>query len=143
MNISDAGLRLIKDFESLRLKAYRCSAGVPTIGYGHTKGVRMGDTCTEAQADAWLHEDVAWATRAVAESVKVPITQAMFDALTSFVFNVGASGFRKSTLLRLLNESKYSLAAGQFPRWNKSKGRVVAGLTKRRAAERALFEGNA
>lgn len=143
MTLSPAGLALIKQFEGLELKAYRCSAGVPSIGYGHTKGVRMGDTCTQAQAETWLAQDVEWADRAVTDSVMVPITQGMHDALTSFVYNVGAGAFRKSTLLRLLNESKYGLAAAQLPRWNRAKGRAVDGLTKRRAAERAMFEGKA
>lgn len=143
MNISDAGLDLIKDAEELRLRAYLCPAGVWTIGWGHTRGVKPGDTCTEAEAKQMLRDDIAPVERAVAESVKVPITQGMYDALCSLVFNIGTGAFRKSTLLRLLNESKYQLAAAEFPRWKKSKGKTLSGLVIRRAKERALFEGKA
>lgn len=143
MTISDAGLALIKAAEGLRLSAYLCPARVWTIGYGTTKGVKPGDTITEAQAEDMLRADVAKFERAVTDAVRVPITQGQFDALVSLAYNIGAAALRKSTLLRLLNESKYSLAAAQFDRWNRAGGRVLAGLTKRRAAERALFEGKA
>jgi lysozyme len=143
MKLSDAGLALIKDHEGLSLKAYRCPAGILTIGFGSTSHVSPGQVITEAEADMRLRADVAFAERAVSEAVQVPITQSQADALISFVFNVGSGAFKKSTLLRLLNQSRYAEAAAQFPRWNKARGRVLAGLTKRRAAERAMFEGKA
>ena len=143
MQISPAGLALIKRFEGLRTEAYRCPAGVWTIGYGSTRGVREGMKITEAQAEALLLRDVERFERDVVGMVEVPITQGMFDALVSFAFNLGAEAMRRSTLLRLLNQSRYADAAQQFARWNKAGGRVLDGLTKRRAAERALFEGTA
>jgi lysozyme len=141
MNLSDDGLALIKRFEGLSLKAYLCPARVWTIGYGTTRGVRPGQVISEAEAETMLRADVARFAQGVAERLQVPVTQGQFDALVSFAYNVGLAAFGKSTLLRLLNDSKYSLAAEQFPRWNKAGGKVLSGLTKRRAAERAMFEG--
>jgi lysozyme len=143
MNLSDAGLDLIKRFEGLSLKAYLCPARVWTIGYGTTRGVRPGQVISEAEAEAMLRADVARFAQGVSERIQVPVTQGMFDALVSFAYNVGLAAFGKSTLLRLLNESRYDLAAQQFARWNKAGGRVLPGLTKRRAAERDHFEGKA
>lgn len=140
MQISKAGLDLIKQFEGLYLKAYRCPAGVPTIGYGHTAGVAMGQTITQQQADDYLRRDVRQFERAVARLVTVPLTQGQFDALVSFAFNLGDGALAQSTLLRLLNAGDYAGAAAQFDRWNKAGGRVLPGLVRRRAAERALFE---
>ena len=140
MNIGDRGLALIKSFEGLRLEAYLDSVGVPTIGYGHTKDVQMGDTCTEEQADEWLREDCADAEECVNSAVSVPLTQNEFDALVSFVFNLGCGALRRSTLLRLLLDSDYDGAAAQFHRFNKAGGQPLAGLTRRRAAEAKLFE---
>lgn len=140
MQISKAGLDLIKQFEGLYLKAYRCPAGVPTIGYGHTAGVAMGQTITQQQADDYLRRDVRQFERAVERLVKVPLTQGQFDALVSFAFNLGEGALAQSTLLRLLNAGDYAGAAAQFDRWNKAGGRVLPGLVRRRAAERALFE---
>ena len=140
MQISRAGLDLIKQFEGLYLKAYRCPAGVPTIGYGHTAGVAMGQTITQQQADDYLRRDVRQFERAVSRLVRVPLTQGQFDALVSFAFNLGEGALAQSTLLRLLNAGDYSGAAAQFDRWNKAGGRVLPGLVRRRAAERALFE---
>jgi GH24 family phage-related lysozyme (muramidase) len=141
MNIATAGLELIKAFESCRLKAYMPTPDdVPTIGWGHTKGVQMGDTCTQEEADAWLLEDVAGFEDAVRSSVRVPITQNQFDALVSLAYNIGAGAFRSSTLLRKLNAGDHEGAARELPRWDKQAGKPLAGLTRRRAAERALFE---
>ena len=142
MQISKAGLDLIKQFEGLYLKAYRCPAGVPTIGYGHTAGVAMGQTITQQQADDYLRRDVRQFERAVARLVTVPLTQGQFDALVSFAFNLGDGALAQSTLLRLLNAGDYAGAAAQFDRWNKAGGRVLPGLVRRRAAERALFEAH-
>lgn len=142
MKTSDAGRSLIKGHEGIRLEAYPDpgTGGDPwTIGYGHTKGVRQGDTCDEAQADAWLIDDLADAEECVSTAVEVDLSQQQFDALVSFVFNVGCSAFRNSTLLRLLNQSNYDGAAQQFGRWNKAAGNVLAGLTRRRHDEANLF----
>lgn len=133
-------LDIIKRHEGLRLEAYMPTPNdVPTIGYGHTKGVKMGMRITNAQAEEYLKQDIAWAQDAVNSLVKVRLTQNQFDALVSFVFNVGASAFTKSTLLRMLNGGDYQGAADQFLRWDKQGGKVLRGLTKRRAEERALF----
>ena len=146
MSLSYEGLELIKASEGLRVNAYRCPAGVWTIGYGHTKGVRSGDKIEEADADLFLIKDVGWAERCVIDLVRVPLEQWQFDALSSFVFNLGRRSLKKSTLLRLLNKGDYDGAAKQFPRWNKhreGKRLVVSrGLTIRRNDEMMLFMGH-
>lgn len=144
MQTSDRGLEFIKHHEGLETKAYPdpgSADGHPwTIGVGHTKGVKRGDTCTVEQAMEWLRDDVVGAEAAVLRLVTVALTQDEFDALVSFVFNVGAGAFEGSTLLRRLNAGDYDGAAAQFKRWNKNDGRVMAGLTTRREAEAKLFE---
>lgn len=139
-HINAAGLALIEAAEGLRLTAYRDSAGVPTIGYGHTHHVRMGQTCTTEQARSWLRDDVAAAEHAVARMVRRALTHNQFAALVSFVYNVGAVAFGTSTLLRLLNAGApdHEVAA-QLARWIHAGGQPVRGLINRRAAERALF----
>ena len=140
--VSDKGIELIKRFEGCRLKAYpdpATGAEPWTIGWGHTKGVKQGDTCTQEQADAWLREEATEYSIQVLKLVKGRVTQNQLDALTSFAYNVGIGALAKSTLLRLLNEGKTQEAAEQFSRWNKAAGKVMAGLSKRREAERRLF----
>lgn len=133
-------VNIIKKHEGLRLEAYLPTPNdVWTIGYGHTHTTKQGMKITEAQAEKLLYRDLAWAEDTVNDLVKVPLTQNQFDALVSFVFNVGAGAFSKSTLLRFLNTGDYTNAAAQFLRWNKQKGRVLNGLTKRRDDERRLF----
>jgi lysozyme len=143
MKLSDAGLDLIKRFEGLRLKSYKCSAGVWTIGYGSTRiwgrPVEPDDAITDAQADDFLRQDVAKFESAVNSVVRVPLTQNQFDALVSFTYNLGEGNLKRSTLVRLLNDGNYHSAADEFLRWNMAAGVVVPGLTRRRAAERALF----
>lgn len=140
MRISERGLSLIKSFEGLRLVAYRDGGGVPTIGYGHTAGVRMGQTITDAQAETFLRADVAATVCAVSGMVKAPVSQDQFDALVSFAFNLGANALMRSTLLRKLNAGDYDGAADEFLRWDHDNGQQVAGLTLRRTAERQLFK---
>lgn len=139
MKISAAGLELLKGHEGLRLKAYPDTGRVATIGYGHTHGVRLGDTCTKEQAATWLGQDAHLAEVAVNGLVRVPLTQNQFDALVSFVFNVGGNAFATSTMLRLLNSGDYAGAAKQFDRWVYDNGKVINGLVLRRADERDLF----
>lgn len=141
---SDAGLALIKAAEGLETAAYpdpgnRVTGEPWTIGYGHTRGVRRGDTCSEEQATVWLREDLHAAEGAVRHLVDVPLSQGQFDALASFVFNVGPSAFGTSTLLRLLNGGDAAGAAEQFKRWNRGADGPLPGLVIRRAAERTLF----
>ena len=144
MKLSDAGLALIQSFEGLRLTAYPDpgTGGEPyPIGYGHTGGVKPGQTCTPAQARAWFAQDTQAAVCGVAGAIKVPVTQNQFDACVSLAYNVGLGDFRASTLLKLLNQSRYTEAADQFPRWNRAAGKVMQGLINRRAKERAYFLG--
>lgn len=135
----ERGLDIIKVSEGLRLNAYLDTGGVPTIGYGHTRGVTLGMTCTEAQADKWLVEDVVSAENDVKRLVKVDLVQGQFDALVSFVFNLGGPQFAGSTLLRLLNAGDYIGAAGEFGRWIYDNGKKLNGLVIRRERERQLF----
>lgn len=140
--INDAGLKLIKDAEGLRLAAYPDpgTGGDPwTIGYGHTgPEVKKGMVISSGQADAYLKADVARFEQAVAQLCPVT-TDNQFSALVSFAFNLGPENLRTSTLRRLHNEGDYAGAQAQFGRWNKAAGRVLPGLTKRRAAEAALY----
>lgn len=144
LTISENGLSMIASFESFEPKAYYCPAGVLTIGYGHTgtnakgESLQEGDTVTREQAKRLLYEDVLWAEDAVNEQ-RLHLTQNQFDALVSFVFNVGATAFAHSTLLKKLKSCDYEDAADEFLRWNKAGGKVLRGLTARREAERDLF----
>jgi len=140
MKISQEGVNLIKHFEGCRLEAYKCPAGVWTIGYGHTKGVKEGDAIEQEAAEAFLIEDLEEFEQAVARLVKVPITQQQFDALVSFTFNLGAGNLAASTLLRKLNNYQYIEVPEQMMRWVKAGGQVLDGLVRRRAAEAALFQ---
>ena len=135
------GLLLIKSFEGLRLRAYRDAVGIWTIGYGTTRGVKPGMTISKDRAVTFLQEDLARFEKSINDAVKVPINDNQFSALASFTYNVGPGAFRASTLLRLLNRGNIQGAADQFPRWNKAGGRALAGLTRRRNAERLLFLG--
>lgn len=136
---SAVNLDLIKEFEGCYLTAYLCPANVWTIGYGHTKTAKKGMVITQEEADRLLEQDVAWVKAAVIGAVKVPLTANQTSALYSFVFNVGAGAFRSSTLLRKLNAGDYAGAQMQFRRWNKAGGKVLRGLSRRRAAEAKLF----
>lgn len=151
---SAACVNLVKKFEGLHkvgkdgmVRAYRCPAGKWTIGYGHTKGVRSGMTITPEEAEKLLYDDLEDHANAVRRRVKVDLTQAQFDALTSFVFNLGEGNFRKSTLLKKLNRGDYDGAALEFGKWNKAREngvlKVFPGLTRRRTAEAALFSMDA
>lgn len=137
--INDNALELIKRFEGLRLTAYKCPAGVYTIGYGHTNGVQRGQRCTELQAELWLMDDLREAEQAVDYLTRVPLKDNQRGALVLFVFNVGGGNFAASTLLKKLNAGDYDGAASEFIHWNKGGGKVLPGLTKRRQAEAALF----
>jgi lysozyme len=139
MNTSQAGIDAIKDYEGVRLKAYDDGVGVWTIGVGHTKGVHRGDVVTMDQVDEFLRADLEDAEDAVNNNVKVPLTQGQFDSLVSWTFNLGGGALRSSTMLKLLNQKKYQEAADQMLLWSKAGGRVLPGLVKRRAAERAMF----
>lgn len=140
LQYSKTGLALTERFEGCRLEAYRDVGGVLTIGFGHTgPDVHEGMTCTQQQAQAWLVLDTQKAAQAVNDLVQIQLTQAEFDACTDFVYNVGAGAFARSTMLRLLNAGDIASAAGQFALWDHAGGREVAGLLRRRLAEKAEF----
>ena len=140
MHISEKGLDLIKKYEGLKLTAYLCPANVWTIGYGSTgKHVKQGMTITEEEADQLLKDDVSRFEDCINDGIDVELTQEEFDALVCFAFNVGCGAFMGSTLRKLINEGKKTAAAQQFLRWDKAGGKVLAGLARRRADERALF----
>ena len=143
MRPSPAAYALIKEFEGLRLHAYQDSAGVWTIGWGHTGDVRRGQSITVHQAEALLALDIGIAAAAVNRHVEAPLSQNMFDALVSFTFNFGEKRLAQSTLLKKLNLRDYHAAAAEFPKWVKATVRgkkiTLPGLVRRRAAERAMF----
>lgn len=142
MKISEKGLNLIKSFEGLELKAYKDSVGVLTIGWGNTGShVKPGMIISKEQAENLLKQDVSRFERGVSELVKVQLTQNQFDSLVSFSFNLGLANLKSSTLLKKLNASDYSGAANEFLRWNRAGGVVLKGLTRRRQAEKDMFEG--
>lgn len=143
--LNKASIDLVKDFEGLRLAPYLDSVKVPTIGYGTTfyeggKKVTLADpTITEARAEQLLSTHMDAFAASVEKLVKVPLTDNQFGALCSFAYNLGAGALGKSTLLKKLNAKDYAGAAGEFEKWNKAGGAVLAGLTRRRQAEKALF----
>lgn len=143
MKTSARGLQDIRTEEGLRLKAYRDGGGVPTIGYGHTNDatypVKMGQTCTKAEAEVFLRHDVAEAERMIDHVVKVPLNGNQYGALVSLAFNIGNGAFAKSTLVKKLNAKDYDGAARQFDRWVNDNGKRVPGLVARRDREQALF----
>lgn len=143
--VNQEGLELVKRFEGLRTQAYRCPAGVWTIGYGHTKGVRPDMKITAEQADELLRQDLAESGEQVERLVRVKLTDSQFSALASFVFNVGAGNLQNSTLLRRLNAGDYDAVPSELAKWVKAtdprtgKKVTLAGLVKRRAAEGELW----
>ena len=141
MNISEEGLSLIKKFEGLELEAYKCAAGVWTLGYGHTAGVQEGDVWSEEQANEQLKIDMHIYADYINDQVTCPLSQNQFDALVSWVFNLGPTNLRNSTLLKRLNAGDYADVPNQIKRWNKAGGKVLEGLIRRSEAEALLFEG--
>ena len=141
MHISEEGLSLIKKFEGCELEAYKCSAGVWTIGYGRTKNVNEGDTCTQEQADKWLEEELPVYGAYVSDAVLVPLDQNEFDALVAWTYNLGPTNLKNSTMLTVLNQARYEEVPREIKRWNKAGGEVLQGLVRRREAEALLFEG--
>ena len=141
MKTSAEGTALIKKFEGCELKAYQCSAGVWTIGYGHTKDVEEGDTISKDQAEEMLVEELHEYENYVNEYVNVALSQNQFDALVSWVYNLGPANLKASTMLKVLNDGKYEDVPYQMKRWNKAGGKVLDGLVRRREAEALLYQG--
>lgn len=140
MKINKEGLSIIKQCEGCRLKAYLCPSLIPTIGYGHTTGVKLGDIITQADADRYLLQDIKRFEQVVSALVKVPINENQFSALVSFAFNVGVSNLKSSTLLKKLNLRDYKGCSSEFDRWvYGSNKKPLEGLKKRRKLERELF----
>ena len=146
MNLGEQGKALIQSYERCELSAYLPTPhDVPTLGWGHTRGVAIGDICTQEQADAWFAEDVAWAEECVNRAVRLLLSQQEFDALVSLCFNIGCPNFSGSTLVKLLNETPadFDGASAEFLKWDKQHGQVLAGLENRRKAEQELFNQTA
>lgn len=153
-HVSEAGLRHLMRSEGFRNKAYKDVAGYPTIGVGHLltsqekrtgtivingKAVSYKNGLTDEQVKDLLAQDVKKYEKVVSDSVKVPLTQGQFDALVSFSYNVGPNAFKKSNLLRVLNQGKYNQVPNEMRKWVKAGGRTVKGLKNRREAEIALW----
>lgn len=139
MTPSPKALALVMEFEGCRLVAYQDGGGTWTLGYGHTEGVTPNQTCTEEQAEAWLQDDLAQAGKYVNVYIDVMLTQNEFDALTDFVFDLGAGSLERSELRKLLNNGQAILAAQEFPKWDNINGIPSEGLLRRRLAEQELF----
>ena len=148
VRIDDAGYEFIKRWEGVRNKAYRDSAGIPTLGTGFIRykvgaragtRVQMQDYLTDDEIKAEFTVQIAAYEDAVAEAVKVPLTQSQVNALVSLCYNIGANAFKGSTVVRELNQRKYQAACKAIGMWNKAGGRVVQGLVNRRKAEQVLF----
>lgn len=141
MKTSNQGKNLIKEAEGLRLDAYKCPAGVPTIGWGHTKGVKMGQRITPAMAEDLLVEDIAPIERLL-NGLKINFRQEQFDALVSWIFNLGAGNFKSSTMYKhILADAKDEEITDSLIKWTYSGKQQLPGLMKRRVAEANLFLG--
>jgi lysozyme len=142
LKASPNALDLIMDYEGFSATPYKHDNDVWTIGYGHAilKNEHF-DEITKEQGEQLLQKDILIAENCINGAVKVPLTQNQFDALVSFVFNLGCGSFAGSTLLKLLNQKLYDEAAQQFLRWDRLKGQEIEGLDERREAEQALFLG--
>lgn len=139
MQLNEAGYALLKRHEGLRLKAYICSAGVLTIGFGHTGNVNPSQQITLQEAEQLLRDDVARFELGVSRYVRVPLSSNQFSALVCFAFNVGLEAFAKSTLLNLLNRKWYTQVPVQLMRWSYVHGIQLRGLLARRNDEAELW----
>jgi lysozyme len=146
MRMSAAGLALVKEFEGLRLKAYKCPAAVWTIGYGHTSAAGAPNVTpdlviTKDEAEGILKDDMEQYEAGVRKYVKVGITQNQFDALVDFAYNAGVGALAKSTLLKKVNAGKFDEVPAEFMKWTKGGGKELPGLVRRRRAEVKLWRG--
>ena len=143
LKTSQEGISLIKSFEGCELSAYRCSADLPTIGYGHTAGGSDGDTCTLEEAEEMLSDDLVEFENYVKKYVETDLEQNQFDSLVAWVYNLGPSNLAESTMLKELNAGNVEEVPRQMKRWNRAGGQVLDGLIRRREAESRLFKGEA
>ncbi len=141
MQISEEGKNLIKKFEGCELEAYKCAAGVWTIGYGHIKTAVEGMKIDQATANELFDEEMGEYETYVNTAVTVPLSQNQFDALVSWVFNLGNGNLNASTMLKVINSGDHAGVPAQIKRWNKAGGKVLEGLIRRREAEALLYEG--
>ena len=141
MKISEEGKALIKKFEGCKLEAYKCPAGVWSIGFGFTKDVQEGDVWSQTHAEEMLEIELEEYEGYINDLVDVPLEQHQFDALVAWVYNLGAGNLISSTLLIKLNAKEYADIPHEIQRWNKAAGEVLEGLVRRRKAEALLFEG--
>ena len=142
MEISEEGLSLIKKFEGCELTAYQDSVDVWTIGYGHTKGVEDGQEITQEEAEEMLASELDEYEGYINDLVECDLEQCQFDALVAWVYNLGPTNLRSSTMLKRLNSNDLEDVPNQIKRWNKAGGKVLNGLVRRREAEALLFEGS-
>ncbi len=140
-HITENGIALIKQFEGFRPKAYRCPAGLLTIGYGHViqPGETFSDVITEEAASALLGTDVQSAESAVLRLITVSLTEGQFDALVSFAYNLGAGALQRSTLRQKVNRGQHRQVPAEFMRWTRGGGKELPGLVKRRDMEARLY----
>lgn len=138
MKISEAGIKLICEWEEFKPYAYVCPAGLWTIGYGHTGGVKPTDKIDIAQGEAYLRNDLEIVERCL-NALKLELNQNQYDALCSLIFNIGIGNFKRSTMLKYLQAKQYDKASGEFLKWRKANGKVLKGLEARRKDEQELF----
>ena len=142
MKTSAEGISLIKKFEGCELYAYQCSANVWTIVYGHTKDVEPGMQITQEDAEQMLVDELHEYENYINEYVTAPLSQNQFDAMVSWVYNLGPANLKASTLLKVLNAGDYEGVPAQLKRWNKAGGEILDGLIRRREAEARLFKND-
>lgn len=139
MSVSPSGVDLIKTFEGCRLEAYKCPAGIPTIGYGHTNQVKMGMKITQEQADKFLLEDIR-SSEVLLNKMGINFRQHQFDALCSWIFNLGVGKFKGSTMYKCIMDDMADITiTDQIVKWVNAGGKPMIGLKKRRIAEANMF----
>ena len=141
MHTSEEGIALLKHFEGCELNAYQDSVGVWTIGYGHTKGVERGMKISQEEAESMLQQELKHEYEDYISDIDQELTQCQFDALVCWVYNLGPTNLRSSTMLKEIIAGNMDLVPFQMKRWDKAGGKVLLGLTRRRNAEALLFKG--
>lgn len=139
MKLNNLGISLIKSFEKCVLHVYPDAVGLATVGYGHRTNMPLGASISQDEADRLLAVDLSHTTSAVEDSLMADLNDNQFSACVCLAFNIGAGAFAKSTLVKLLNQGDTAGAANEFPKWDKAKGKELAGLKTRRLAEQKLF----